>query len=83
MGSGLILPRDQAEQLLGKLCVQLGLCIPPDEWLRLATEPPSEAIAFTDAVFLAEGLDPATADRHLYRQARDIVIEAFRRASNV
>ena len=25
----------------------------------------------------AEGLDPSTADRHLYRQARDMVSQAF------
>jgi hypothetical protein len=35
-------------------------------------------VAFTDAVFTAEGLPPETADRHLYRQVRDMVAAAFR-----
>jgi hypothetical protein len=30
-----------------------------------------------DAVFVAEGLDPATADRHLYRRVRDMVSKAY------
>jgi hypothetical protein len=35
-------------------------------------------VTFTDAVFSAEGLPPETADRHLYRQVRDLVAAAFR-----
>jgi hypothetical protein len=36
--------------------------------------------AFTDAVFSAEGLDPDAADRHLYRQVRDVVASAFQKS---
>jgi hypothetical protein len=45
---------------------------------RLAERPPENAQAFTDAVSSAEGLDPSTADRHLYRQVREMVLAAFR-----
>jgi len=67
----------ELHRLLDHLCVQLGFCLPPDEQARLAEHPPDSADAFTDAVFEAEGLDPATADRHLYRQVRNKVREAF------
>ncbi len=45
--------------------------------MHLAEEPPFDVHEFTDAVFLAEGLDPATADRHRYRLARDMILAAF------
>jgi hypothetical protein len=73
-----MLSRREVEVLLSKLCIDLGFCLPPDDQKRLAEQPPVDAHAFTDAVFSAEGLDPTTADRHLYRQVRDMVLEAFR-----
>lgn len=73
----LVLAPDQCSRLLDKLCVRLGFCLPPVERQRLAEDQPSEVLAFTDAVFVAEEMDPVTADRHLYRQVRDLVREAF------
>lgn len=67
----------EAGKLLDKLCVKLGFCLPPDDIARIKKNPPSDAIAFTDVVFIAEGLDPTTADRHLYRQVRNMVADAF------
>ena len=72
----------ELRRLLDRLCAQLGFCLPPDEQARLAEHPPDSVDAFADALFAAEGLDPATADRHLYRQVRDIVREAFRGAND-
>jgi hypothetical protein len=66
--------------LLDRLCVRLGFCLPPDARDALRVRPPADVRAFTDAVFLAEGLDPSTADRHLYRQVRDMIREAIDRA---
>jgi len=63
--------------LLEKLCVELGFCLPPEDSVRLKQDPPSNVLASTDAVFVAEGLDPSTADRHLYRQVRDMVAGAY------
>ncbi len=67
-------------QLLNDLCVELGFCLPRADVERLAAAPPTDVLAFTDAVFSAEGLSPQTADRHLYRQVRDMVAAAFRRS---
>jgi hypothetical protein len=36
-----------------------------------------EVRSFVDRIFRAEGLDPETADRRLYRQVRDTVAAAF------
>ena len=70
--------RTPIEALLDKLCVELGFCLPPAEEARLVSSPPTSVKAFTDAVFMAEGLDPQLADKHLWRQVRDRVIEYFK-----
>lgn len=67
----------EIRSLLSKLCVDLGFCLPSDAEAQLEERPPSSIGEFTDAVFIAEGLDPATADRHLYRQVRSVIAEAF------
>lgn len=69
--------RSATELLLDKLCTELGFCLPPEQYARLAASPPASVRAFTDAVFLAEGLDPQLADKPLWRQVRDRVIEHF------
>jgi hypothetical protein len=66
-----------ARALLSKLCIELGFCLPPSDQERLAQAPPSDVRGFVDAVFMAEGLDPSTVDRHIYRQVRDMVCDAF------
>lgn len=75
-----MLTEQQAESLLFKLCVDLGFCLPPDVQGRLINAPPADVGGFVDAVFVAEGLDPHTADRHLYRQVRAMVAEAFQKS---
>jgi hypothetical protein len=72
---------DEVERLLGKLCVNLGFCLPPDVQDQLIENPPDNTQAFTDAVFIAEGLNPQTASRELYRQVRDSVAAAFAQAA--
>jgi len=66
--------------LLEKLCVDLGFCLPPAESEKLFANPPETVLEFTNAVFSAEGLAPEVADRHLFRQVRDYVSQAFRRS---
>lgn len=68
--------------LLDTLCARLGFCLAQSDRQRIRTNPQSNVIAFTDAVFVAEGLDPTVADRHLYRQVRALVREAFDRAQD-
>ncbi|MGH9766433.1 MAG: hypothetical protein ACREAB_03285 [Blastocatellia bacterium] len=63
--------------LLSRLCIELGFCLPPDEWNRLQENPPGEINEFTNKVFVAEGVDPQYAPRDLYRQVKAIVEDAF------
>ena len=72
----------EAQVLLDKLCIDLGFCLPPQEKDRLMHAPPDDVMTFTDAVFTAEGLNPEQADRHLYRQVRDYVTDAFHRSDS-
>jgi hypothetical protein len=70
----------EVKKLLSELCVELGFCLPPEDQARFEEGPPENVENFTDAVFIAEGLDPKTADKLLYRQVRDRVAVAFRRS---
>jgi hypothetical protein len=70
----------EARQLLDDLCVKLGFCLSPEDNRRLLDNPPREVLAFTDAVFAAEGLEPT--NRRLYREVRDMISEAFRRGES-
>jgi hypothetical protein len=56
--------------LLDELCVRYGYCLPPDEQVALAKQPPLDADAFVDAVLVAEGLDPGLIDM---RRRRELV----------
>ena len=71
--------RSATELLLDRLCTELGFCLPPTERARLEASPPTSVQAFTDAVFVAEGIDPELADKHLWRQVRDRMAEHFQR----
>ena len=70
----------EAEALLYTLCVELGFCLQAPHCDRLCDDPPDTVSAFADAVVLAEGMNVTTIDRHLYRQVRDCIAEAFQRA---
>lgn len=72
----------ETELLLERLCTKLGFCLARRERMRLQESPPENAEAFTDAVFLAEGMDPKIADRHLYRQVKAEVVSALRQSEN-
>lgn len=60
------------QKLLDELCTDLGFCLPAKEQERLRRSPALEPDEFTDAVFIAEGLQPGHY-RHLRRQVRDRV----------
>ena len=63
----------QVQQLLDELCADLGLCLPPCKQRRLREAPPLDVDAFTDAVLIAEGLDPGL-NRRLREQAQKRVL---------
>ena len=67
---------DDLETLLGVLSVELGFCFKGETYDRLVDSPPTDAAAFTDAVFLAQGLDPSS-DRRLYSQVQFRVAQVF------
>ncbi|UBU12698.1 hypothetical protein [Nonomuraea gerenzanensis] len=61
--------------LLAELCVRHGFCLPPEEQQRLVQQAPFMSVdTFTDAVFIAEVMDPS-----LYRDLRRSVRETVRR----
>lgn len=78
--SGLI-TEPEAERLLGVLCVKFGFCLQPLWHARLLKSPPKSVGRFTDTVFQAEGLDPATADQAMYREMYEEVRGAFERSA--
>jgi hypothetical protein len=67
---------DDLETLLGALCVDLGFCLHGDEYDRLVDTPPASAAAFSDAVFLAQGINPDS-NRKLYDQVLLRVVQVF------
>jgi hypothetical protein len=71
------LTQHQVTSLLQILCIDLGFCLPFDVSEKLELNPPRTVEGFTGAVFRAEGLDPALADRKLYDQIRKVVAHAF------
>lgn len=77
-----MLSPNEADTLLDVLCTKLGFCLPPTARTQLTENPPADVGAFTDAVFVAEGLDPATADLRTYRDVKATVAEAFRQSAD-
>jgi len=71
------LTQQQVTNLLESLCVDLGFCLPANVAEKLESNPPRTVDGFTGAVFRAEGLDPALADRRLYDQVRRAAAGAF------
>ncbi len=74
------LDQSELESLLDDLCIGYGFCLPSEEHDKLLANPPQDVIAFVDAVFIAEGLNPETASRHTYRAVRDRVAASFSRS---
>lgn len=59
--------------LLDELCVQLRICLEPDDRARLSVAPPRDVESFVNAVLMAEGIDPVTAERRLRNDIRACV----------
>ena len=77
---GSITPQE-AEKVLGILCVKYGFCLAPLWHARLRDCPPRSVAKFTDTVFQAEGLDPRTADGAMYKAMAEEVRLAFERSN--
>jgi hypothetical protein len=66
-----------AGKLLYDLCVRLGYCLPPEDQQRIIDDPPASVDAFTDAVIVAEGLDPVLMATEQRQQVRRMVAAEF------
>ena len=75
-----MLTRPEVERLLYALCVDLGFCLSPADRETLCQDPPATVREFVECVFRAEGLDPHTAERGLYRSVHELTVRAFREA---
>lgn len=69
--------RVDVDELLNDLCVVYGYCLPPDDQQRIIADPPQTIDAFTDAVIVAECLDPVRMDTESRRELRRMVAAAF------
>jgi hypothetical protein len=67
--SGQVDPETEIRWLLRELCSELGFCIILEQADVILDSVPPDADAFTDRVFMAEGLDPMV-DRALCEQVR-------------
>jgi len=74
-------PEVQFHWLLEELCVKLGFCLPSGAAPRLRALLPHDPEGFTDAAFVAEGMDPdPLLHTELRQQVRDTVDKHLRRA---
>jgi hypothetical protein len=78
--SSTALDQTEVESLLADLCVSYGFCLPSSEHDKLLASPPLDVIAFVNAVFLAEGLNPESASRSTYGAVRDRIAASFARS---
>jgi hypothetical protein len=75
------LPEADVVRLIQVLCVDFGFCLTVDEAKRLQTSPPRTVDAFTQAVFTADGQDPALAGAEFYARVESAVAASFERRS--
>ncbi|HEY3783903.1 MAG TPA: hypothetical protein VGL55_01325 [Steroidobacteraceae bacterium] len=68
----------EVQSLLNKLCIDAGFYLRPQAQEKLRTDPPTDPTAITNAVFLAEGLNPELAERGLHRGVHEAVVNFWR-----
>jgi hypothetical protein len=71
-----LLEPGEVRDLLSRLCIQFGFCLPPIEIEKLAASPPMDIDLFTEAVFVAEGYGFTKSDP-LCARTREVIAEAF------
>ena len=77
-----MLSASETNALLYQLCVKLGFCLDPAKKDAIVRNCPDTIDEFTRQMILAEGLEPDTVDRHLYRQVRAYVRNAFKESES-
>ena len=58
----------ELETLLERLCVKLGFCLAGEQYDRLVDDPPTDPIAYAEAVMTADGDDPHALSSDVYAQ---------------
>ena len=64
------------EEILRRVCVELGYCSLGEAYDRLLVDPPLGVSEFIDAIIIGEGLNPETTPNEQKRRMRDMVVEA-------
>ena len=64
------------EEVLRRVCIELGYCSLGDSYGRLLDDPPPTISEFIDAIIIGEGLNPDTTSNERRRQLRDLVVAA-------
>lgn len=59
--------------LLYELCTELGFSLTPEAQARLIEDPSSNVDTFTDAVLVAEGLDPVIVQKRIRLRVQEVV----------
>jgi hypothetical protein len=70
------------ERLLSELCAKMELQVPPEERELIASAPPHDVDAFTDAVLSAAGYEPKE-EAELRSEVRKFVAEHWPRAQSI
>ena len=64
------------EEVLGKVCVELGFCSLGDTYDFLLDNPPSRISEFVDVIIVAEGHNRDSTPLRWKRRMRDMILEA-------
>lgn len=70
------LTEKNSHKLENRLCVGMGFCSMREGWDLIVKNLPSELDEVVNDIFLAEGLNPDSAGRKLWRSVRNLVVEA-------
>lgn len=71
------LSKSGREEVLRRVCVELGYCSLGDTYEQLLHDPPQTISDFVNAIIVGEGLNPETTTNARRRQMRDMIITAI------
>jgi len=71
------MPETEIERLLETLCVKFGFCLAPKISNRLVKFPPRTSAKFAESVIVAEGLNPESMDKNLYKNVLKEIENVF------
>ena len=63
----------RVDALLSDLCTSKGICLAPDDYDELVSNPPADVETFVDAILVADGHDPVMVDKQVRRWVTESV----------